>query len=378
MISSVRPLLLTCLVIAVTACFGAAEESPRRLTGALEDMDTVNLTEEVVIGDRKGTVLRQPGTPVVDNEGRVYVPDAGYYSVRVFSPNGDFLAEVGRRGEGPGEFQSMNDTVVGAGDSLFVYDRINARISVFSAMPELSFQYSIPVKSSGGRGAQQLFVTQTSDLFLKYKRSPPSATQEQAGVWLAQINRMGAILADSLVQLRTSEMHLREWEDGSRAVRRPFGRRSEFRPTPDGRPCYGWTGELHIRCLSTEGRDSTVFHFSHDPLPVTQADRNEVREWSDDMPGATAMIRDAGWHDTHPAFQTFTVDDEGRFWIRRPAHADEETNTWTIVDPIEKTRRSFTLPKTEAVAAVRDDRAFGLRWFEETGEKRIVIYGIKE
>jgi len=314
---------------------------------------------------------------VVDSEGYVYVPDNGYYSVRVFSSSGDFLTEVGRQGQGPGEFQSLSDVAIGARDSLFVYDDINRRISVFSPMPGPEFQHSIPVERSKRRGARKVFATRANDLFLTYVRSPRPSAQDQPGIWLVQIDRTGTIIADSLVHMPPKEMHVTESGDKSLGVRRPFGRHTAFRPMSDGRPCYGWTGDLHIRCLSTDGRDSTIFNYSYDPLEVTQADREEVYEWSDDVPGATAMIREAGWHDTHPAFEAFTVSHEDRFWIRRPSHADEDRNAWNIVDPVEETVRSLTLPENEAVAAVRNGKAFGLRWSEEKGT-RLIIYDTEE
>jgi hypothetical protein len=53
----------------------------------------------------------------VDSASRVYVLDAMTYRVRVFSAEGAFIRDIGRRGQGPGDFQIGHDT-------LFVLDRI--------------------------------------------------------------------------------------------------------------------------------------------------------------------------------------------------------------------------------------------------------------
>ncbi len=66
----------------------------------------------------------------VDDARRIYALDTRLLVVRVFSPDGDFLWEVGRPGRGPGEF-SLPSGLALHGDALMVLDAVNARLSVF-------------------------------------------------------------------------------------------------------------------------------------------------------------------------------------------------------------------------------------------------------
>jgi hypothetical protein len=70
---------------------------------------------------RIGTVLRLPG-------GEIVVLNAGTSEIRIFDRTGRFLRSLGGAGTGPGEFRSPR--LVGhAGDTLFIADRVTARIT---------------------------------------------------------------------------------------------------------------------------------------------------------------------------------------------------------------------------------------------------------
>jgi DNA-binding beta-propeller fold protein YncE len=66
--------------------------------------------------------------------GDLYVSD-GYANPRVvrFSRDGKYLAEWGKRGNGPGEFQLPHNLVIDAQGRVYVTDRDNKRVEVFDA-----------------------------------------------------------------------------------------------------------------------------------------------------------------------------------------------------------------------------------------------------
>ena len=69
-------------------------------------------------------------------DGSLVVADATYRQIRLYSPEGGFLASTGRAGEGPGEFSGGITEMVGAtGDTVWVLDRVG-RVSVFG--PDLA------------------------------------------------------------------------------------------------------------------------------------------------------------------------------------------------------------------------------------------------
>jgi len=66
----------------------------------------------------------------VDRDGKIYVADRISPSVRVFGADGEFVAWIGREGEGPGEFTMPVDVLPAADGRLFVRGQ---RITIFAA-----------------------------------------------------------------------------------------------------------------------------------------------------------------------------------------------------------------------------------------------------
>lgn len=74
--------------------------------------------------------------------GRIYVADDLRWNIVVFDGAGRLLRRVGRRGQGPGEFERPWYLAVDRNDSLFVWDGALDRISVFG--PDFRFARSFP------------------------------------------------------------------------------------------------------------------------------------------------------------------------------------------------------------------------------------------
>lgn len=137
--------------------FKIGENDPGRLRKPLGiDVDAAgNLyvadatTKYILIFDRDGNFLRQIGGPkmfdrltsvTVDKSGEhLYVVDIGGVSsenhrVRVLDAHdGKLSFDIGKRGNGPGEFNLPRDVAIGKDGLLYVVDGANFRIQVFDA-----------------------------------------------------------------------------------------------------------------------------------------------------------------------------------------------------------------------------------------------------
>jgi hypothetical protein len=113
----VSGLLLTILLLGVSsAAVGAAGEH------------TVRSTHTLGIGG--DAILYSVSGISADRRGNVYVTDLLDYSVKKFDKDGAFVAKVGRRGTGPGEFRSPALSLV-IGERLLVLQMEDRRIQVF-------------------------------------------------------------------------------------------------------------------------------------------------------------------------------------------------------------------------------------------------------
>ena len=76
--------------------------------------------------------LFQPVDAARDSEGNIYVLEMGNARIQKFSPDGEFIRTIGRKGGGPGEIQQAIVMEIDRKNNLYVYDLGNFRIQIFS------------------------------------------------------------------------------------------------------------------------------------------------------------------------------------------------------------------------------------------------------
>ncbi len=83
------------------------------------------------IGSNQPHYLFMTVTGIVnDEEGNIYVADTGGSFIRKYSLQGNFIKEVGRYGQGPGEFSNSIGPLLYDGQNLYLKDDLNYRIVV--------------------------------------------------------------------------------------------------------------------------------------------------------------------------------------------------------------------------------------------------------
>ncbi len=96
----------------------------------------------MVIGNRQGTpgndtaedAFSRPTNVAFRANGNVYVSD-GYVNSRIieFTPAGEFVRKWGSKGSGDGQFNLVHDVTVDSQGRVYVADRTNERVQVFTA-----------------------------------------------------------------------------------------------------------------------------------------------------------------------------------------------------------------------------------------------------
>ena len=81
---------------------------------------------------RKFGQFYKPFDMSLDSQGNVYVADSGNHRIQKFSPDGEFLASYGEKGQGPGEFQIMGGIAVDNQGRMYVTDRSTSHLKVLS------------------------------------------------------------------------------------------------------------------------------------------------------------------------------------------------------------------------------------------------------
>jgi hypothetical protein len=130
-----RTALVVCGINLLAALLGAQQmrTNPARPLHPRPDR-ALKITEVLRIpGEGPGYVLEGVRTLDIDAQGGIYVCDSWSSNQRShlleFSPEGRFLKDLNRQGEGPGEIQSMFDFAFG-GPDVFLYDTMKRKFVV--------------------------------------------------------------------------------------------------------------------------------------------------------------------------------------------------------------------------------------------------------
>lgn len=365
------------LAAAVCLCGGCGSSDSRpglKLADRLEDRGALLLEPIDTVGGESGPMIGNPRGLTVDSDGRLYVADAARSFVWVFSPRGDSIGVVGRQGRGPGEFVRPSSVRVGPNDSLFVFDAMIHRVSVFAQASTRSFEYSFRLLPSQNRLPSAIYPTRSGRLVARYTR-PKNPNLGTPGHWITRVNRSQDILQDSLLYVPLKEIYVEEPSQGYlRSVIPPFGRRPVFSYRPDGELCFGWTDSLHVRCWTLGDSATTVLDVGHTSRPVSSEQIDRRRQ---SLPAElVAIIEKKGWHDTRPAFRGMFVDRADRFWILESSEPTEQvtrSHLWHLVDLDRQTFRSARLPPRIRIRAATRKYAYGTR----VGDPTVFVYRIK-
>lgn len=90
------------------------------------------LVEERTIAPEEGSPgqIGSPNTLVADAAGNAYLMQSGPTTIKVYDATGAWVRDIGRQGDGPGEFQNGMFGIFG--DTLFVQDPNNQRLTTFT------------------------------------------------------------------------------------------------------------------------------------------------------------------------------------------------------------------------------------------------------
>lgn len=260
------------------------------------------LVEELRIGALEGseqyTFGSVSGVAVTATE-QVWVADEMLGTIRRYSADGVHLGDVGRKGEGPGEFNRLREILESSNGNLAVWDPLNTRIHEFEATGEFLRDISVPASVLSSGYNVQSFQVDTAGQFyvMKVDPSPPAFPR----YWL-RLTADGEIVDTVRSEPRSQEGTMDPvltWTALSPHGYRVVGRNDEYafhRPLPDGRTVRVERPWQPVEYRAAERREKQRLeeHFS------SRNGRPERRIPLEKPPWAY-----------------FEIDAEGRLWVQR-------------------------------------------------------------
>ncbi len=377
--------LLRCTLFVSLLFLGAGQRTDVPSEVSLVRAADLTLTEVFRIGDEAAgdTVLFGGDIEVaVDSRGQLYVTDRGIAGIRVCSNTGALMRRIGRAGDGPGEFQSTPLVHVGLQDTVYALDIEANRLTVF-APNDFSSVETVDISGTTTFNAEfqtlqyaQSLVGVVRDGFLVRFEDEiiPLVSDMDAPehVVLKLLDRKGNVTADTIVQMPKRDLlHARTGGQSAMTIKIPFARDVFIVLSPDNLLYYGRNDSIEIKVRSIDGNTNRTIYVPHDPVPVTEVERNI---WLSTYPDARHEMRSV-LPETRPAYEALVLDDSERIWLRLSAPKDAVEVRWIVVDLEGKIQATTTLPSTIWLKAIAGNRAFGTS-SDEQGVPFVVAYEI--
>lgn len=326
----------------------------------LEDLPGWKLQASLTIGsyDSPGYVLSGISDLAVDRQGRIFVLERTEAYASVYSKEGEFIRRLGRRGDGPGEFQ-MPFRMGFLGDSLWITDGRHHRVTFFG--PDLEVMGSIPARSPLTPGLPP---------------SAPSAilrdgTLAFQGTWTSTLMRDGRLptlpvfllpkdgdSVDTLAVLDYRKVYvLVEARGIVRPDQNPFAPKDEWAVSRDGVNLVllqQYPDSIRITRISngTARKEMSL------PYGGTPLERSRIREWAEahsarvggnDLALAReyydALLSIIGYPSRAPVVDAVLVENSGAVWLRLwEVPRRSAARTWIVLSPVLQPVGRVTLP----------------------------------
>lgn len=375
---------IRCCVLA--AVLGAA---------SLPAQDTLRFTLKWEITEGTSAVAESLGVlsgVAVDRSGNVYVSDRGATKVWVFDAEGKSQRAIGRKGKGPGEFDSPTGPAIGLDGRLWVRDtRQVSRFGLDAATGRLTrFEGSFtgPALADWMSDRATRFRPDGAMLFpefgVSYRQQPPPRRGryfvfDSSGARLDSIDvpaMEGEPISSAWVQLSAS---------GGRMLRGlnhvPFAPIPVWDATTRGTVLVGDGREYLIRELDRDRKAVREFRRSVPPTRIPATERrdstNALKARVDSVKDPRAQVRgvpDEVWAlrlpEHYPPYAAIYGGVDGRVWVRRWVPDGERRSIFDVFESDGRFRAVVELPREVAllptpwlsldgIAAVGIDRETG-------------------
>lgn len=313
------------------------------------------------------------------SSGAVVVADGKSLELRFFSPDGKHLRTAGRSGGGPGEFRGISIFQRCAGDSVFVYDVAQARVSVFGPDGVYARLGNVRKWWSNGMSPYAFWCNPAGVMAFVNRSLSAMTPPEREGPVRIDVDLV-LVHRDSVVILGAfpgSDMYFKSSSRGPR----PLGKQTMI--GVGATSVFVGTGDrFEIQEFSLEGKHLQTIREDRATVPVTTA---EVEAYvSDFIARASGRVntstyrqyfQEIEWPKTYPAYGQLKVDGAGNLWVEEYPIPGKDIRDWTIYSRSGGRIAVITLPRGFRLLEAGRDYVLGV-WRDELDVDYIRVYGL--
>jgi hypothetical protein len=348
----------------------------------------LHLVEEIRIGRLDGAEEYLFGSVsgiAIGRDGAIHVADTQVPAIRAYDARGRFVRNLGGKGSGPGEYQSIGGIRTLPDGRVTIWDPRQGRISVYTAVGAFEASHVVP----GGLFADNIFQTDhTGHFHVRTVIGVRTGDGNPETGWI-RIAPTGAILDTLRIprEPRPESFVLMT----SSGVERPFPTERVTTLSPLGHLISG-RNDTYAFDLQISPQRVIRIERPYAPIRLGRDERNEWEAWSrffeqriaNPSAGNPNPARRASFSipDMKPAFSELATDSQGRIWVRRyveaqrrpardrpaavqmPQHVWREPPTFDVFESDGRFLGTVTLPWNAVLFEARDN----LIWATVRGE----------
>jgi len=253
--------------------------------------EVFSLEEELSIGEvggREEYMFSETGTIAVDDEERIYVSDRKETHIKVFDKDGVYLMTIGRKGQGPGEFERISGMQITHKKELLVFDFNMRRLSFFTVDGKLIETLSIselrPFELNVNSKRNYIIKSVAIDLLTNQSIS-------ELKIYDANLSLLQTVAAP-----------------GPSDIFNPFDPFFIWKLAKDDNIVYGYNETYELRILDSGGKLIKKIVKEYDPVKITKEEKQEAEK-------KYSPPNKIDYPPFRPAYRYFTLDDEGRIFV---------------------------------------------------------------
>ncbi len=305
-------------------------------------------------------------------DGVIAVADYTSGEIRFFSSTGEFLRAVGRRGEGPGEFQRLTSVHQFRSDSLIAFDYWARRVTVLSPQREVS--RIITLRLPFVRKLHPLDQTSFVATFIS-----PSVLRAEGVEGLVRkpepvvrFSLTGKVIDTVAFSAGVEEVLL------SSGAHSPLFGKLDHLAVYQERIYLGSADQMQIDVLGANGRLERIIRVPDYDLHLSAQELQAERDWrlgEDSSPFVRDYVSSLPDPETKPAYADLLVDTEGFAWAAKFQGRAEsnEPQRWNVFDPAGEWLGSVQVPARFTVYEIGRDYVLGL-WRDADDVEHVRMY----
>ena len=387
------------LVVALAIPFQAPDTLVVRANNPPVWGEMAELVEELRIGTLDGPEVYTFGTisgVAIGPNQSAYIGDGQAPAIRRYSEDGAWIADIGRQGQGPGEYNLISGLRMLEGGPLALLDQRNGRVTYY-----LNGEYSTSFLSLSGLFTADPYAVDTAagsyvKTVILNPGKPPSADEPWEMGWI-HFDRTGQV-KDTLQIPPEDEVGGGFVLAGLGGYYRPFTVMTLSTVSPHG---YLVVCRNDRYALSRSLPDGRVLRIEREVerIPIRAEEKHQWNAWIDYF---KRRGRESGNNasygplpDVKPYVRHLFVDDDGRIWVAvyaearfkpytdaeraergdRPSLEWNQPLVWEVIDPRGQFLGRVTLPDKTSLAAARGTTIWGVQ-AGEYGEGQAVRFRI--